>query len=161
MERIAIYLEKLGYTIEEQGSIARYLVIFKSGVPVGFIMPDHTMSLVNKEAEASLSEVIKFVTENLNLELVAGAEYLVATYKGSKLTTYYDVEQNLVSYASYIVDKNGEIETQLYFDLYTATIDFATKSQMLNPHDIKHSGIGFKDNLINKIVKFLLTKKSA
>ena len=45
-QKIIAYLEKLGFTVEEQGRLEKYLVVIKSNRPVGFIMADLSVRLV-------------------------------------------------------------------------------------------------------------------
>ncbi len=55
LEQIASYLEKLGYTTEEQGTIEKYLVVFRSGKPLGFILSDCSMRLVTDRRNPTVS----------------------------------------------------------------------------------------------------------
>ncbi len=160
MDKIAIYLEKLGYTIEEQGTISHYLVIFKDGIPIGFLMQDCTLSLVNKNDEAGLVDVINFVKEHSNLEIVAGHEYLLATYKANKLTTYYDTKLRKVCYATYIVHDGDDVKSQTYTNSYSAVMDFVVQSDMLQSGDLKRNHENMKDKIINKLINYLSDRKS-
>lgn len=160
MERIAQYLEKLGYTVEEQGSILRYLILIKKGVPIGFILPDYKVSLANKDDEQEILDVINFVQQNDKLDIVAGSEYLLATYIVNRLTTFYDTKNKVVSYVSYLVDEIGTVTTETYTDKAVAVVEFVTKTGMLNIDEIKGKGLSLKDAMINKTIAFLASKKS-
>ena len=145
MEHVASYLEKLGYTIEEQGSISKYLVIFKEGMPLGFLMPDFTLSLVNTTDEELLNNIISFVKENDNSEIVSGHEYLVSSYRHHKLTTYYDTQLRMPCFATYIVSTDdGTVTVQAYTDIDIAKNDFLIKSHFLSKQHLKNNKITLK-----------------
>lgn len=160
MERVADYLEKLGFTVEEQGTIAKYLIIFKAGMPIGFILADYTVSLVSNEDETEIKKVINFVNDNSYLELVGGSEYLLATFIANKITTYYDVTQKAICYVCYLVDENGCVNTQKFYDKNMALLNFVKKTKMLNPDDIKKNGVSFKDSMLNKLISYLMSKQT-
>ena len=133
MEKIVSYLEKLGYTVEEQGTLVKYLVVFKDGLPIGFIMPDLSVKLVTGAGEQQdLNQVIAFVTENKDLPEVGGSEYLVASYRSNQLTTFYDVKTMNEAFAIYVHDGQGHKANYIYKNYDAAVYDFVNLSGMMD-----------------------------
>lgn len=123
MEQIAAYLEALGYQVEEQGKIKRFLTILKDGLPVGFILPDFSVRTMDSQDD-KLAEIVRFVQENQNLP-IAGAgrqEYIIANFRASKLTTFYDTDLLKPRYNLYIEKEDGSIATPPPYDSYHAAM---------------------------------------
>lgn len=160
LQRIVLYLEKIGYSIEETGSLAKFLVIFRDGVPMGFILPDLTVSLVEKENEDLLNLLVTFIRSNDGLDLVAGSEYLLSHYGSHKLTTYFDIESKQAKYACYIAS-DGEVSHTVFDSPHDAGIQFAVLSGLVDPSALRNNGnCSFRDKLISKIIHYLSSKKT-
>lgn len=115
IEQIISYLEKLGYTVEEQGNLAKYLVVFKAGRPIGFVFPDLTVKLVTGTGEQdNIEKIIDFINQNKGLESAGKSEFLLASFRGNQLTTFFDVKSMCAKYASYIVGNTGETKSIIY-----------------------------------------------
>lgn len=157
---LAPYLEKLGYTVEEQGSIAKYLVVFKNRLPIGFIMPDLSVRLISEAADQdNIQKIVDFVRHNSHLQSVGGSEYLLAVFKGSQLTTFYNVKNQTVSYAVYISNsESGEVKQNRYEQYDIASYFFATQSGLIRAEQLKmrHPTIG--DRIRGKLLDYLLSK---
>lgn len=163
MEQIVSYLEKLGYTVEEQGKgkIEKYLVVFKDGSPVGFILPDLTVKLVSGAGEQNnIKTIIDFINQNQGLTPVGASELLVATYKGSQLTTFFDVKAMQAAYVIYIRENSsGEVKRTKYSDFDTAVYFFLTQTQMVDLTKFTAQRESFGDRLLTKSINYLLSKK--
>jgi len=161
MERIVSYLEKLGYTVEEQGKIEKYLVVFKAGQPVGFILQDLTVKLVSgSETMDNIQAVIDYLNENEGLEYVGASELLIASYKGSRLTTYFDVKEMKPWYVCYIRSMDtGEVVNSTYADRDTAAYMFITQTKMLDLRKFTAQQESFSGRMRNRLINYLLAKK--
>ena len=164
MEKLVSYLEKLGYSVEELGRITKFLTVLKDGRPIGFILPDFSVSIVNNvpssEREALLG-VIRFVREYSDLEPVGGFEYQIAAYRGTQLTAYFDPDVQAPRYAVYVPDQNGEVVPSIYDDAYIAQVNFAILSQLIHSEDIvKGSKGSLRERAINSAINFLAKRKT-
>lgn len=162
MEKIVAYLEKLGYTVEEQGRLEKYLVVMKNNRPIGFILQDLTVKLVSDAGEQSnISEIINFINENQGLESVGASEFLLASYRGSQMTTYFDTDTMHPAYVTYIRSGSGEIKNTTYTNFDTAMYFFITQTNMidLRKFAVQHESLSvrFRSWLIN----YLLSKQRA
>lgn len=159
MEKIVSYLEKLGYTVEEQGGIAKYLVVFKDGLPIGFIMPDLSVRLISgADDNHDIAKIVDFVRRNSTLQSVGTSEFLLAVFKGSQLTTFYDAKSQSVSYAVYISNPEGEVQSHRYDQYDTAAYLFATQSGLIRPEQLKAHRLTIGDRLRGKMLDYLLSK---
>ncbi|HCC02411.1 MAG TPA: hypothetical protein DEP60_06885 [Ruminococcaceae bacterium] len=165
MDQIAAYLEKLGYEVEDQGKIKRFLLVLKDGLPIGFILSDFTVKMIaGEEAQkaSELNKIVAFVKANQHSETAGhnSAEYIMVTYRGNQLTTFYDLEAEKSRYAIYIIDKNGEVsDTPPLFDSYKAAMhEFILQTGMIDLKAVfkkEPFRIRWRRKLINRLMKKL------
>ena len=160
LEQIASYLEKLGYTTEEQGTIEKYLVVFRSGKPLGFILSDCSMRLVSDvEGTDGIRDAIAFLQKNQYLQPVGNGEFLLARYRQDQMTTYFDMKDRLVRYAVYLVDKNtGEAANTIYESYDDAAYRFITDSRMADLKKYLPQKKSFSERIREKLLRYLLSK---
>lgn len=159
MDKIVIYLEKLGYTVEEQGKVEKYLVVFKDGLPLGFILQDLTVKLVSDaEKHNDIQKIISFVNQNNNLSAVGASEFLLLSFKGNQLTNYFDVNSMEPHYVTYIHDGTGEVRNTVYNDYDTAIYTFVTQTQMIDLKKFSARKVTVGERIRNKLLDYLLTK---
>lgn len=162
MEKFVEYLEALGYEAEEQGKINKYITILKGKKPIGFLLPDMTLTLVDKDEEDGLKGIIDFINKYKNLELVGGSEYILATHTINRMTTYFDIESKQAKYAVYIVAPSGEVISNLFDDYETAAIYFITATNLISSDLIKvpvKKG-SVRNRFLNHIIKTADSLKS-
>jgi hypothetical protein len=161
MEKIISYLEKLGFTVEEQGKLAKYLVVFKAGLPIGFILPDLTVKLISGVGEQNnIEEIIKFINSNKELDSVGASEFLLASYRGNQMTTFYDVKSMHVKFTTYIRDGvTGEVATKVYENYESAVFFFVSQTNMIDLNTLRTSN---RESLGERIrtwmINYLLSK---
>lgn len=162
MEKIVSYLEKLGYIVEEQGRIEKYLVVFKGKQPIGFILPDLTVKLVSGyESQDNIQAVVDFLNDNQGLESVGASELLLAGYRGSQLTTYFDVKSMLPLFVCYIRNLDtGEVITSTHRDADTAILAFVTQAHMIDLSKFTASKETFGDRIRGRLLNYLLAQKN-
>ena len=163
MDQIAAYLEKLGYEVEDQGKIKHFLIVLKDGLPIGFILPDFTVKMVAGEDTQKydmLQHIVSFVRVNQHLQTAGQgtAEYVVTTYRGSQLTTFFDLEAGHERFAFYIVNSSGEVpEVAPTFDSYDDAIrDFILQTGMIDLTAITGKEpfhIRWRRHLANRLMK--------
>ena len=160
LEQIASYLEKLGYTTEEQGTIEKYLVVFRSGKPLGFILTDCSMRLVTDvEGADDIRDAIAFLQRNQDLKPAGNGEFLLASYRNNQITTFYDVKDRLVRYAVYLVDREtGEVGNTVYESRDTAMYRFITDSRMADLKNYLPQKKSFSERIREKLLRYLLSK---
>ena len=163
LEKVVIYLEKLGYTVEEQGKIQKYLIVFRAGLPIGFILMDMTVKLVadaDEQQEQCLKNVIAFVNENKDLMGVGNSEYLLVDYKGNRLTTFYDINSMSAQFVSYVhSDSTGEVVSTAFSNYDTAIYNFVAATKMMNLDALKaakHDTFG--DRMRTRLINYLINK---
>lgn len=139
MDQIAVYLEKLGYEVEDQGKIKRFLLVLKDGLPIGFILQDFTVKMISGEDTQKydmLQRIVSFVRTNQHLQTAGqgNAEYIVITYRGNQLTTFFDLKTGQERYAVYIINDSGEVSSTIpTFDTYDAAIrEFISQTSMID-----------------------------
>jgi hypothetical protein len=162
MEKIVAYLEKLGYTVEEQGKLEKYLVVFKNNRPIGFILPDLTVKLVSDAGEQNnIREIIDYVNKNQGLESVGASEFLLASYRGSQMTTFFDTGTMHPAYVTYVRTNTGEVKNTTYKDFDTAMYFFITQTQMidLRKFAVQHESLSVR--LRTWLINYLLSKQRA
>jgi hypothetical protein len=161
MDKIVSYLEKLGFTVEEQGKLAKYLVVFKAGLPIGFILPDLSVKLVSGAGgQNDIEEIIKFINSNKELESVGASEFLLASYRGNQLTTFYDVKSMHVKFTTYIRDgTTGEVMNKVYENYDSAVFFFVSQTNMINLDALRTTN---HESLSNRfrtwLINYLLSK---
>lgn len=157
---ISEFLEKLGYTVEEQGRISKYLVISKDG-PIGFLMPDLSVKLVPGENQEGISRVITFFKKNHSLQSTGIGEFILATFRGSQLTTFYDTKLNQVRYSVYVMDANGTVETSVYESYDMAAIHFVTQTNLVDLRRLTPKHVGLRSRLRARLLRHLLAKSKS
>lgn len=160
MEKIVHYLERIGFTVTEQGSLAnKYIVILKDQKPIGFIFADMGISLTDKSMEQDIQSLIDFINANSSLQLVGDGEYLIATYLHNTLTTYYDHESRTAKWMVRIVDDMGIVSDYTYSDVSKANLDFVVKSELISADNLKViDNTSLSKKIIKKIIKHLSAK---
>lgn len=160
MEKIVHYLERIGFTVTEQGSLAnKYIVILKDNKPIGFIFADMGISLTDKSMEQDIQGLVEFINANNSLQLVGDGEYLIATYMHNNLTTYYDHESRTAKFLVRIVDDMGIVSDYTYADVSKASLDFVVKSELISSEDLRVvDKASLTDKLIKKLIKYLSAK---
>lgn len=140
MEKLVSYLETLGYTVEEQGRIQKFLIVFYQGLPVGFILPDYSVRLVTDAdgmQRESLGKIVAFFQEHHNLPSVGSGEFMILNYRGNQLTVFFHPKHQRIHYASYTVSpETGETHRNLYMNYDTAIHHFIEQTQMINLHEL-------------------------
>ncbi|HEX3016250.1 MAG TPA: hypothetical protein VHP31_00145 [Caproicibacter sp.] len=162
LEQIAAYLEKLGYTTEEQGSIEKYLVVFKDGKPLGFILSDCSVRVVSDaEGTGDVEEAIGFLQKNRDLQSVGNGEFLLAHYRKDQMTTFFDVKNHLVRYAVYLVDGNtGEADSTIFESYDAAAYCFVTQSRMIDLNRYLPRQKHLSERIREKLLHYLLSKSN-
>ena len=156
LQKIISYLEKLGYTVEEQGRIEKYLVVFKDNHPVGFIMSDLSVRLVSDaEGNDSIQEIIGFIQKNQNFKSVGSSEFLILDYRGDYVTTFYDDKARMIKFASYIHDGNGEVQSAVYQSEEAAKCRFNVQTQMIDMKKFLPPKNSLKDRIRQRLIRFL------
>ncbi|WP_042435682.1 hypothetical protein [Faecalispora jeddahensis] len=139
MEKLVSYLETLGYTVEEQGRIQKFLIVFYQGLPVGFILPDFSVRLVTDAdgvQRESLGKIVAFFQEHNNLPSVGSGEFMILNYRGNQLTVFFHPKHQRIQYASYTVSpETGETQRNLYMNYDTAIHHFIEQTHMINLHE--------------------------
>lgn len=160
MERIVSYLEKLGYTVEEQGKIEKFLVVFKAGQPIGFILQDLTVKLVSgSDTTNNIQAVIDYLIENQGLDNVGAKELLLCSYRGSQLTTYFDTDEMKPCYVCYVRNSDtGEVKSSIYQEEDTAAYMFISQTKMLDLRKFTAQQETFGDRVRNRLINYLLAK---
>ena len=160
MDKIVAYLEKLGYSVEEQGKIEKYLVVFKEGRPIGFILNDLTVKLISDAGEQNdIRKIIEFLDCNQGLDSVGASEFQLANFKGSQMTTYFDVKSMRPAFAIYLRGADtGEVKSSTYNDFDTAVYSFVTKTQMIDLSKFSAQRESFGDRMRTRLIDYLLTK---
>ena len=162
MDEIAAYLEKLGYAVEDQGQIKHFLLVLKDSLPVGFILPDYSVRMiedVDDTAAGVLPKVINFVKANQGLPMAGKSEYIVATYRGNQLTTFFDVNSGLVKYAVYTINQDsGEltIDGQPYESYDNAALAFVTVTGMIRMDELEPPKVPLNHRWRRKLARRLL-----
>ena len=155
-QKIIAYLEKLGYTVEEQGRLEKYLVVFKSNRPVGFIMADLSVRLVpDFDDNGNIQQIIGFIQKNQDLQIIGGSEFLLISFRGYQLTTFFDEKAMSVKFASYIHGGNGEVQTAIYSSYDTAIYRFVTQTQMFDIKKYLAPKMTFKERIRKRLISFL------
>jgi hypothetical protein len=163
LAKVSAYLEKLGYTSEEQGSLEKYLVVFKDGHPLGFILSDLSVRLVSdvKGAE-NISEILNFLKKNRDRQSVGNGEFLLGLFCDNKLTTFYDEKDRMVRYATYIFDeKTGEVSSTIFESYDDAAYRFVTQSHMIDFKKYLPKRDSFSEKIRKRIIKYLMSKSKA
>ncbi len=160
MEKIVSYLEKLGYVVEEQGKLEKYLVVFKENRPIGFILPDLTVKLISDAGEHNdIRKIIEFLNQNQGLDRVGASEFLLANFKGSQMTTYFDVKSMRPVFVMYLRGTDtGEVKSFTYDDFDTAIYSFVAQTQMIDPHKFSVQRESFGDRIRTRLINYLLIK---
>lgn len=155
-QKIISYLEKLGYTVEEQGRLEKYLVVFKDNLPVGFIMSDLSVRLISDaEGDDGIQEIIGFIQKNQNLQSIGSSEFLILDYRGNQLTTFYDDKSRTIKFASYVHDGNGEVQSVIYQSEDTAIHRFIIQTQMIDLKKFLPAKSSLKDRIRQWLIRFL------
>jgi len=133
MNNLMDILTKSGYEVSSVGNDVFPCALSKDNVPVGFLMPDFSLSLVsNHEAERdSLNKAISFALDSQDLETVGG-EFKLSQYQNIVLTTAYDyqAEKPIFNISSIDKDKNLTLLNSVE-DKVAATQDFAARSGLV------------------------------
>ena len=160
LEEIASYLEKLGYTSEEQGGIEKYLVVCQKGRPLGFILSDGSLCLVeDAEGAEGVRDAIGFLQKNRGLQPVGNGEFLVSSHRRDQLTTFYDVGAKREMFATYLVDKeSGEVRHTVYQSCEDAEYHFVTESGQINLSQYLPRKKGLSERMREKLLSYLLSK---
>lgn len=153
MENIANYIEQLGYTVEEQGTINKFLIVFDDGMPLGFILSDLSVRLTGDLQDDRLEKIIKFVDDNKQFDSVGVSEFLLIKYRQHQLTTRFDAKNNTVKYTSYIVDDKGEVKTIEYQDEQKAIYGFCTSTGMIDFKDLGKNKMSLKEKVGHMLLK--------
>ena len=155
-QKIISYLEKLGYTVEEQGRLEKYLVVFKDNHPVGFIMSDFSVRLVSDaEGDDGIQEIIGFIQKNQGLQSVGSSEFLILEYRGSQITTFYNDKSRTIKFASYIHDGNGELQNAVYQSEEAAILRFVVQTRMIDLKKLLPAKNSLKDRIRQWLIRFL------
>lgn len=163
LTKIAAYLEKLGYTAEEQGSIEKYLVVFKSGRPLGFILSDLSARLVaDVKDTGNITDILNFLKKNRGRQSVGNGEFLLGLFCENKLTTFYDEKDRMVRYATYILDvQTGEVASTIFESYDDAAYRFVTQSHMIDFKKYLPKRDSFSEKVRKRIIKYLMSKSKA
>lgn len=133
LDQAAAYLEKLGYTVEKQGNLEKYLVVFQKGRPLGFVLSNGSVRLVSGEKDIDrIHKVLQFLEKNSRYEIVGNGEFLIGNIMGNQMTTFYDNEEQIVRYAVYLHDENGEFNSTLFHSKEEAVYHFIMESQLID-----------------------------
>lgn len=161
-QKLIDYLSKLGYTVEEQGKLEKYLVVFRSGRPLGFILSDFSVRLVaDADGKDNIVEIIQFVKKNQNLPITGGSEFQIADYRGNKLTTFFDPKTMLTKYTTYILDpETGETASTVYESPETAAFRFVTQTGFVDMKKLLPQRAGWTDRMRTKLIRYLMSKSS-
>lgn len=160
LEEITAYLEKMGYTSEEQGSIEKYLVVFREGKPLGFILSDCSLRLVTdaKGAEG-VRGAVAFFQKNRNLKPVGNGEFLVSLHRGNQVTTFYDMKNRHEMFAVYLEDKNnGETSNTIFETADDAEYYFIQESHQIDLNRYLPRKESLSERLRGKLLHYLLSK---
>lgn len=160
LEQIAAYLKNIGYTVEEQGRIEKYLVVFRAGRPVGFILSDLSVKLVtDAEGQEALKKMIEFVRVNQNNQSVGKGEYVQLNYCGHRLTAFFSQKAMSVQYAAYIRDdETGEVHSTIYSSRDEAFYKFITQTQMIDLNRLIPAKKSFRERIRSRLIRYLLSK---
>lgn len=163
MEQLVLYLETIGYTIEEQGKVQKYLIVFYDGLPVGFILPDFSIRLVTDADGAhqkALPQILAFFGEHKDLPTVGNGEFLLVNYRGSQLTAFYHTKHKKIQFASYVIlNETGEVQKTLYTDYQVAIKNFVQQSHMIELQELKSVPQKSLGKYIRKrLLQYLLNK---
>ena len=163
LSKVAAYLEKLGYTAEEQGSIEKYLVVFKGGRPLGFILSDLSVRLVSDvRGTENIEEILSFFKKNHSRQRVGNGEFLLGLFYENKLTTFYDEKDRIVRYATYIQDvSTGEAVSTIFESYDDAVYRFVTQSHMIDFKKYLPKRDSFSEKVRKRIIKYLMSKSKA
>lgn len=156
-QKIIAYLEKLGYTVEEQGRLEKYLIVFKEGKPLGFILSDLSVKLVSDaEGCEHISEILDFIRKNQDLQSVGSSEFLIGEYRGNQITTFYDEKTMLVRFATYIHDcDTGEVHNAVYDSEEAADYHFITQTKILDIRKFMPVKRSLKERIRLRLIRFL------
>jgi hypothetical protein len=132
ISQLVTYLEALGYTVQEQRGIRPFCVVMRGTEPVGFLLDDYSLKLMDDgEDRESLQKILDFVRENQNLTLKGKNEYVLATYLSHQLTTFFDVQNKIPKYTVYITEESGKALSTLYTDREAALRSFVRDTEMV------------------------------
>lgn len=162
LEQIANYLEKIGYTAEQQGSIEKYLVVFLKGRPLGFVLSDGSVQMVSgAEGADSIQDILNFLKKNENLQSMGKGEFLLASYRSDRLTTFYDGKDKIVRYVSYIHNgSTGEVNSTIYESYDDAVFRFVKGSGMINFKKYLPRKESFADRTRERLIRYLISKSN-
>ncbi|MVB10833.1 hypothetical protein CAFE_15310 [Caprobacter fermentans] len=161
LDQAATYLEKLGYTAEKQGGLEKYLVVFRKARPLGFILADGSVRLVNGEKGADgIRQILGFLEKNHSLELVGNGEFLIGDIRGNQYTTYFDSADQIVRYAVYIHDKNGEVRSTIFDSEKDAAYEFISKSQVIDLKKYLPQQEGFMNRARSRLIRYLMQQNN-
>ena len=159
LEQIANYLEKIGYTAEQQGSIEKYLVVFLKGRPLGFILADGSVRLVSgAEGADDIRQILAFLDKNKNLKNVGNGELLVGEYRGHQLTTFYDVKDRMERFAVYIREDDGKVGSTIFDSEEKASYRFITQSRMFDLKKYLPRKESFMNRVRAGLIRHLMSK---
>lgn len=132
MSIITDTLTKAGYEIHSTGDDILPAAITKDNGPVGFLMPDLSVSLVEDKAHFrdSIQNALDFAIENQGLPQMDN-EYILTQYGKTILTAEYDYDEQQQNYNIYSISDNGRTVIDSYTDKGKATQMFAGLSGLV------------------------------
>ncbi len=156
MSEIFDVLTKAGYELQNTGNDVLPASLLKDNEPVGFLMPDLTISLVStkEELRKSLESTINFAIENQGLSTIEN-EYVLTQYGKTVLTTGYDFDTNEPTYSIYSVDDKGKAIIDSFDNKDIATERFAKLSGLIKS-DVTHEIE--KNSRIDKFINLIVDK---
>ncbi|QAT49147.1 hypothetical protein EQM14_04800 [Caproiciproducens sp. NJN-50] len=161
-QKLIAYLSGLGYTVEEQGKLEKYLVVFRSGRPLGLILSDLSVRMIaDAEGKENIAEMIRFMKKNQSLPNVGGSEFQIACYRGNQLTTFFDPKTMLIKYTTYILDpKTGETASTIYESPETAAFRFVTQTGFVDVKRLLPQREGWTDRMRTRLIRYLVSKSN-
>lgn len=132
MSAIMNILTKAGYEINSTGNNVLPAALTRDGEPVGFLMPDLTVSLVTEKThfKDSIQNALDFAIENNDLQQMDG-EYILTQYGKTVLTADYDFEEQHAVYKIYSLDGGGRTIIDSFDQKEQATAKFAELSGLV------------------------------
>lgn len=133
MSIITDTITKSGFELHSTGTDILPAVIRQNDTPIGFLMPDLNVTLVEGyiEQRETLQNAINFAIENQGLPNLEQDEYILTQYGKTMLTTEYDYDEQHQVFKVYAINNDGRSIINSYEDKSKATQEFAVYSGLL------------------------------
>lgn len=153
-------LTNSGYEFHSMGSDVLPGTLLKDTQPIGFLMPDLTVSLIpaHENEKAGIEKAVNFAVEYQGLSEIEG-EYILTQYDKTLLTVGYAYDEKQPVFKVYsIIDDDTRTIIDSYDTKDAATHAYAELSGLI-PGDAEHTLVRDRDS--SRISRFVENLKSA